>query len=289
MDRLKKMKSARLIYINNMLMFVIGIALTALAVSTLNLPNKIVGGGVSGMATILNHTLGIEPGLSSMVINIFLLLISLKVLGLRFVIPTFIGSALLSLLIQVFSYLPPITTDVILATIYGGVLYGIGIGLAFASGGTTGGTDIVGRLLQKKFPHLPIGTLLLISDGIVIGISYLCFKNLELTLYGIIMLAISTFAIDALIRKLNVSKLAFVVTNKGEDVAKKLVTTSPRGCTIVDTVGAYTGDRNKMLVCALKDNELPAFQRKVLEIDAGAFIIFSESSQIVGNGFHVYR
>ncbi len=289
LDSLKKVKSIKSVYLKNLLMFVVGIALTAFAVSTLNLPNKIVGGGVSGIATILSHTLGIEPGLSSMVINVLLLLISLRVLGIKFVIPTLAGATLLSLLIQVFSYLPPITTDTLLATIYGGVLYGVGIGLAFASGGTTGGTDIVGRLLQKKYPYLPIGTLLLIIDGVVIGISYLCFKNVELTLYGVIMLVISTFAIDMLIRKLNVSKLAFVVTNKGDDIAKKLVTTSPRGCTIIDAVGAYTGGRNKMLVCALKDNELPAFQRKVLEIDSGAFIIFSESSQIVGNGFHVYR
>lgn len=284
-----KLTNIKMVYIKNIAMFVCGIILTALAVSTLNLPNKIVGGGVSGVATILSHTVGVEPGLSSIVINVLLLLISLKVLGIKFVIPTFVGSALLSLFIQIFSYLPPITTDIFLATIFGGVLYGAGIGLAFASGGTTGGTDIVGRLLQKKLPHLPIGTLLLIIDGIVIGVSYLCFKNLELTLYGIIMLVISTFTIDMLIRKLNVSKLAFVVTSKGEEIANMVVTTSPRGCTIINTVGAYTHEKNKMLVCALKDNELPAFQRKVLEIDKGAFIIFSESSQIVGNGFHVYR
>ena len=129
----------------------------------------------------------------------------------------------------------------------------------------------------------------MVVDGVVIALSYVFFGNLELTLFGIVTLVISTYAIDAVIRKLNVSKLAFVVTDKGEEIAKKLVTTSPRGCTIIDTVGAYTGHHNKMLVCALKDDELPAFQRKIVELDPNAFIIYSESSQIVGNGFHVYR
>ena len=165
----------------------------------------------------------------------------------------------------------------------------MGIGFALAAGGSSGGTDILGRILQHFLPHFPIGMLIMFVDVVVIGLSYVFFGELELTLFGIVTLAVSTFAIDAVIRKLNVSKLAFIVTNKGEEIAKKLVSTSPRGCTIIDTVGAYTHENNKMLVCALKDNELPAFQRKILEIDPGAFIIFSESSQIVGNGFHVYR
>lgn len=275
--------------IKNILMFVFGIALTALAISQFTLPNKIVGGGVSGISTILFHVMKIEPGLSTAVINAALLLVGLKVLGKRFVIATITGVGLLSVLVQLFSYLPPITTNIILASVFGGVFYGVGIGFALASGGSSGGTDILGRILQHFMPHFPIGSLIMLVDGVVIALSYVFFRNLELTLFGVVTLAVSTYAIDAVIRKLNVSKLAFIVSEKGEEIAKKLVTTSPRGCTIIDTVGAYTHENNKMLVCALKDNELPAFQRKILEIDPHAFIIFSESSQIVGNGFHVYR
>ena len=273
----------------NLAMFVFGIMITAIAISQFTLPNKIVGGGVSGIATLLYHTLKIEPGLSNAVINALLLLVGLKVLGKKFTLATLAGSLLLSVFIQVFSYFPPITANTALAAVFGGVFYGVGIGLALASGGSTGGTDIVGRLIQYMFPHFPIGTLIMFSDLVVIAMSLVFFGNMELTLFGVVTLAISTYSIDAVIRKLNVSKLAFIVTNKGEDVAKKLVTTSPRGCTIIEATGAYTHGSTKMLVCALKENELPAFQRKILEIDPGAFIIFSESSQIVGNGFHVYR
>lgn len=273
----------------NLAMFLFGIVLTAFGVSLFTLPNKIVGGGVSGVSTILYHTLHIQPGLSSLVINVVLLIIGFKVLGKRFVAATLVGSGLLSLFIQLFSYLPPITENIALATVFGGVVYGAGIGFALASGGSTGGTDILGRLLQHSLPFLPIGKLLMVVDGVVIFLSFVFFGNVELTLYGILMLFISTYTIDTIIRKLNVSKLAFVVTQKGDIVAHTLVSTSPRGVTVIDGIGAYTNEKTKMLVCALKDNELPLFQRKILEIDPGAFIIFSESSQILGKGFRVYR
>ena len=277
------------VYLKNIFMFVIGIAMTSLAIAQFTLPNKIVGGGVSGISTILYHIWHIEPGVSTAVINGALLLIGIKVLGKKFVVATLAGVGLLSVLVQLFSYLPPVTDNIILASVFGGVLYGFGIGLALAAGGSSGGTDILGRILQHFIPYFPIGILIMFVDGVIIALSYVFFGNLELTLFGVVTLAVSTYVIDGVIRKLNVSKLAFIVTKKGDMIAEKLVTTAPRGCTIVNTVGAYTHEENKMLVCALKENELPAFQRKVLEIDPFAFIIFSESSQIVGNGFHVYR
>lgn len=276
-------------YLKNILMFVVGITLTSFAISQFTLPNKIVGGGVSGISTILYHISNIEPGVSTAVINAILLLIGIKVLGKKFVAATLVGVGLLSVLVQIFSYFPAVTTNVALASVFGGIFYGVGIGLALAAGGSSGGTDILGRILQHFIPHFPIGTLIMFVDGVIIALSYVFFRNMELTLYGVVTLAVSTYVIDAVIRKLNVSKLAFIVTKKGDAIADKLVTTAPRGCTIINSVGAYTHEENKMLVCALKDNELPAFQRKVLEIDPHAFIIFSTSSQIVGNGFHVYR
>ena len=193
------------------------------------------------------------------------MLIGLGVLGKQFIIVTGISSIVLSVFVQIFTYLPPITDNILLASVFGGVLYGVGVGLALASGGSSGGTDILGRLLQNKFSFLPIGQLIMMVDGIIILMSLVFFGNMELTLYGVVTLAISTFTVDMLIRKLNVSKLAFVVTTKGDEIAKKLVSTSPRGVTVVDTVGAYTMENNKMLVCALKNSELPPFQKKILE------------------------
>ena len=267
----------------------VGAVLAAFAVSCLFLPNKVVNGGVSGLSTVLYYAFGFPPGLSNAALNILLLMIGFRVLGWRFVVKTLYGAGVFSIFIQLFSYLPPVTENLFLASIFGGVLYGFGIGLALASGSTTGGTDIAGRLIQHKFPHLPIGKLLLVCDGCIIIISLCVFRQIDLCLYGVITVFVSTFSIDYFIRKLNISKLAFVITEKGDEISKKLISTSPRGVTAVDVVGAYTGDNKKMLVCALKENEITAFQNKITKIDPDAFIIFSESQQIVGNGFFVYR
>lgn len=276
-------------FIKNALIFSIGITVTAISVSLFSLPNKIVAGGSSGVATLLYYIFGFAPGGTNFAINAFLLLFGAKYLGKFFTLTTLVGSSLLSLLVQVFSYFPPFTENLLLASVFGGVLFGIGVGMCLISGGSTGGTDILGRLLQRKFSHLPIGTLLMLVDGIIILVSYLFFKNNSLTLYGIIMLAVSTFTVDTIIKKLNVSKLAFVITTKGKDLSRELVKSFPRGCTVINSFGAYSCDENYMLVCALKENELPAFRDKILQSDSNAFIIFSNATQIIGNGFHVYR
>ena len=275
--------------LKNNFLFLVGPIITALGISLFFTPNKVVSGGVSGLSTILYHIAKIPPGLSFAVINILFLLISFKVIGKEFVIKTIIGAANISLFVQIFSELPPMTNDIILASIFGSLLYGFGIGLTLLSGGSTGGTDILGRLLQHFFPHFKIGKLLLFVDAAVIMTALITFRQIDLALWGIVALFLSTFSVDWLIQKLNVSKLAFVVTEKGVDIAKKLVSTSPRGVTIIDVVGAYTMEEKTTLMCALKEAEISEFQRKILEIDPDAFIIFSESQQIVGNGFHVYR
>ena len=271
------------------LLFIIGPIITAFGISVFYLPNRIVSGGVSGLSTILYHYAQIPPGLSFAVINIIFLLISFKIIGKEFVVKTIIGAANISIFVQLFSELPAMTSDVVLASVFGSLLYGFGIGLTLLSGGSTGVTDILGRLLQHFFPQFKIGKLLLIVDAAVILTSLITFGNINLTLWGIVALFLSTFAVDWLIQKLNISKLAFVVTSKGIEISDFLVATSPRGVTIIDVIGAYTMEKKTTLMCALKENELPEFQRKILEIDNEAFIIFSESQQIVGNGFHVYR
>ena len=272
------------------LMFtLIGTFLTSIGVSVFYLPAKVVGGGVSGLATVIYHTLGIQPGITYGVINIALLIVAIFILGKHFVIHTLVGAFSLTLFVELLSYVPPITDDVVLATICGSVFYGVGIGITLLVGASTGGTDIAARLIQHYRPNVAIGRLLLFVDSAVILLSLIVFREFELALYGIIALAVSTFAIDFLISKMNVSKLAFVITAKGGEISRLLVTTSHRGVTLIDAKGAYTGGERQVLICALKETEIPAFQHKIEEIDENVFIIYSESQQIVGNGFHVYR
>jgi len=238
---------------------------------------------------LLYHTFGIQPGLSFFLINILFLILGLKVLGKKFILKTLVGISLLSVFTQLFTYLPIYTENLILAVLFGGALYGIGIGMAFAAGASTGGTDIIGRIIQTKFPYVPIGKMLLFVDGVIIAISLIVFKDIELVLFGILALVVSSTSIDLVISRLNISRIAFVITDNGEEIAEKLVSTSPRGVTLIDVEGAYTNEKKKMLFCALKESESEAFQKKILEIDPTAFIVFSESQRIKGNGFYLYK
>ncbi|MCQ2454626.1 MAG: YitT family protein [Clostridia bacterium] len=268
---------------------VCGVSMVAFAVAVFYTPNKIVSGGVSGISTILYHTLHISQGVSFFTINTLLLLISLKPLGKGFVFNTIWVSTLLSVLVEAFSYIPPLTDDIFLATVFGSILYGAGIGLTLINGASTGGTDVLARLVQKAFSHVKIGSLLLFVDLSVILSSLIVFKKINLSLYGIVALCICSFSINFLIRKLNISKLAFIITTRGEELAAYLIKKSPRGVTLINSKGGYTMKNNSVLLCALKEQETVVFQKRVLKVDPDAFIIFSESSQIIGNGFRVYK
>lgn len=276
----EKIKSGILVFI--------GITLTAIAISMFLVPNKIVNGGASGLATIIYYTVDIKPSISNAVINGILLLFALICFGKKFVAKTLLSIVGLTILIEVFSYFPPVTDNVLLASIFGAALYGIGIGIVLSQGSTTGGTDIMGRLIQHMRPHWKIGKVLLGVDLFVVFLSLITFKTTEAVLYGIMALFISTNAIDWLMKALNISKLAFVITDKGPEISDFLISTSPRGVTLVNATGGYTHEDRQILICALKESELPEFQRKILAIDEDAFIIYSESQQIVGNGFYIY-
>ena len=275
--------------LKSFLFTIIGTMLTSLGIGVFLTPNKIVGGGVSGISTILYHSLSLPVGISFFMINALLLIAGYKILGKNFTLKTLIGTSLLSVFAQIFVYVPYYTQNTMIAALFGGAFYGVGIGLSFVAGASTGGTDILGRLLQCKFPTIPIGKVLLGVDGIVIIISLLMFKNIELSLFGIITLFISSYTIDFVIAKFNISRIAFVITDRGDEISQHLVSTSPRGVTLIEATGAYTKEQKKLLFCALKESESDFFQDKILAIDSNAFIVFSESQQIKGNGFRLYK
>lgn len=273
----------------NFYLVILGTLCTAAGVGLFLTPNKIVNGGVSGIGTILYNVFQIPMGGTYITLNLLFLLLGLRILGKTFVLKTLMGAGILSVFVEIFTYLTPLTDNILIAAIFGGFLYGLGIGIVFSSGATTGGTDILGRLLQYKFSSLPIGKLMLVIDGIIVLSSALVFDDSDLVFFGLISMVISTYVIDMVIRKLNVSKIAFVITAEGRAIAKRIVTSSPRGVTLLHAIGAYTDTDKNVLFCAMKEGEIEEFQKKVLEIDPHAFVVFAESQQILGNGFYIYR
>ena len=265
-----------------------GITLTAAGVSLFYIPNKIVTGGVSGLAAIL-YTLNIPPGVVYLLANSVLVLISYKVLGKSFAIKSIFSTLVLSLLVQLFSELPPLSENLFLAAFFGSTISGFGTAITFSENANTGGSDILGRLLQKKVPYFPIGKLILLIDGVIILASVIVFKNTELALYGIFGLIISTLVIDFFIERLNSSKLALVVTEKGGEISEAIIKNSRRGVTILSATGAYSKKDKKMLVCAIKNKQMPDFHKMIKAADEDAFIIFLKSEKIFGTGFYVYE
>lgn len=278
------MKKAKAYFIN-----LLGVLMAAFGIGMFSVPNKIVSGGVSGISTILYYNFKIPAGVTYYAINIILLIFGARKLSKGFIVRTLVSSGLVSLFIDIFSSLKPITEDIVLASFFGGVIFGLGMGLTLIENSSTGGTDILGRIIQNKYPHIQIGKILMLTDLIIIAFSYLTFKEADTALYGVMSLYVSTSAVDLLMHKLNVSKLVFVISSEGEKIARALVSGSKRGVTVIDAVGAYTMNKKKVLICAMKENEMPTFQKRVGEIDSEAFIVASESQKIFGKGFYVYH
>ena len=230
------MKKSILKVINQLIGTIIGTAITAFGIAVFLTPNKIVLGGASGISTILYHTLKIPQGVSFASINILLLLLCFRILGKQFVLSTIFCAGILSVFIEVFAHIPPLTDNIILATLFGGLLYGLGVGIAFSVNSSTGGMDILSRLIQHYFPHIRVGRILQMLNGFIIASSYIVFKNLELILFCVLSMFIATFTVDWFISRLNVSVIAFVVTEKGEEISKLLISSSPRGVTLIDAV-----------------------------------------------------
>ena len=274
--------------IKSFLIVISGIFLTAFGVSLFYIPNKIVTGGVSGISAVL-YSFGVQPGIVYFSVNIILVIASFKILGKSFALRSAVSTLTLSALVQFFSKFQPLTDNLFIAAFFGSIISGFGTAITFSESYNTGGSDILGRIIQHKVPYFPIGRLLLIIDGIIITVSLIIFKNTELALYGIFGLIISSLVIDFFMDRLNSSKLALVVTEKGEEISAAIMANSRRGVTILDAKGAYSKNNKKLLICAIKNKQMPDFHKMITEADKNAFIIFLKSEKIFGAGFYVYQ
>lgn len=267
----------------------LGAFIFSLSVNLFTLPSKIVSGGISGIAIIFYHIAGISTGVTVGILDVVLLLFALKFLGKQFVLDSLAAIFMIPVFLEITENLPPVTEDVFIASVFGGVFLGVGIGLAFSQGGTTGGTDIVSRISQKKYPHLSIGILMTIVDLLIIGISAITFGNTDLALYGILCLIISTAVIDMIIGKLNCAKLIFIITNSQTLLESEIIKNVNRGLTALSGTGVFSGEQKKILLCVSKSKEAEHLKQIIKKTDPNAFVIINESKEILGKGFSYYR
>lgn len=280
-------KSKVLDLLKNNAIWILGCSLYAIGVNSFSIPNSIAQSGITGLAVIFNQLFEWPVGTVNLVLNIPLLILMWLFLGKKLVARTLWVTVLLSTALDIFSlFMPAYTGDKILASLFCGLLQGAGLGLIMITGATSGGTDIVGRLIHKRWPHITVGTIVMVADALVVGAGMLVFRSIESGLYAIIMIFVSTKVIDALIYGTGNGKMLMIVTEKADEVSQAIVHSSPRGVSIVPAIGAYTGKDKNILICVARKHEISGILKIVRAIDDKTFIIVSEANEILGEGFN---
>lgn len=270
----------------NLIFWIVGCSLYSVGVNCFVKANGIAQSGMTGVALIINRLLGFPIGVTGFILNIPLLILMWIFIGKKMVARTLVVSAVLSAALDGFAViLPAYSGDRILAALFCGLFEGAGLGLVMITGATSGGTDIIGRLVHKGLPFVTVGNAVMVSDAIVIIANMIVFRSLESGLYAIIIIFVSTRVIDAMIYGMGNGKMLMIITSKAEEVSRAVIKTSPRGVTIMPAVGAYSGDDKNMLVCVARKHEISGIIKTVKSIDDQTFIIVSEANEILGKGF----
>ena len=265
---------------------IIGSAIFAIGVNVFTTPNEIAPGGVTGIATMFHSITGIQMGTLTFMLNIPLVILGLIVLGKRFTISTFRTLFILSIITNLLEFvLPTYTENVLVASIFGGATIGIGMGIIFLRGSTTGGTDILGRVLLRHFQHIPIGKILLAIDFVIVTVAGIYYQTLEAALYALVSVYVTERAMDSVLYGFDETRIAYVVTEHPIEVAQRVMDETERGVTYLHGEGGYQRDDKLVIMCAMPSRQFAKFKRIVLEVDHAAFIMVTPASNVIGEGF----
>ena len=286
MNRLEKLFKNS---ITDYIIIALGASLYAASVAVFTSKNNIAPGGLTGVSTMLNYLFSLPIGAMIFLMNIPLFLWAFFKNGRGFVIKTMTGTALVSVFIDIFqAVLPFYGGNIMLAAIFGGALSGLGLGLIFARGGSTGGTDIIAVSLNKRFPHISTGRLMLLSDAVVLTAAAIVYGNIESALYAGITIFVSVRVIDAVTygTSRGNGKLIFIISDSYDVISREIIQKLGRGVTVLNGSGAYTGNSKRVLMCAARPNQVVKITKGVKIIDKNAFIVVTTANSILGEGFY---
>jgi len=271
----------------NLVLLLVGILIYDIGTHAFVEPAQVAPGGAIGVALLVNHLTNLPIGMMTMATNIPLLILAWFYLSRRFAVTTAVTTALSSLVLDVLvaPLCPVYTGDRFLCSLYGGVVIGVGMALIFLAGTTTGGSDILGYLLQKKRPQMSIGRALLLVDGIVLVVSIFVFGNIDAALFGLVTLFAQTKVIDGIIYGGEVSTMATVVTKNPEAIAERVIVDLDRSATLLKAQGAYSKEDTTLLLCTVRKSQFPRLKRIIYEVDPDAFMMATETSEVLGFGF----
>ena len=263
----------------------IGATITAVGLNMFLIPNKVAAGGVSGLATVLHYLLDWPVGIIMLAFNIPLFIIGIKIMGARYGLNTLFGGGVLSIAIDLTApFTPVLTSDLLLSSLYGGVVCGIGMGLVFRSKGNTAGTALAAVILNKLL-GIRIGQAMMAADFFVIVFAGVAFKSPELALYALISMFVTGQIIDLVQEGPSSSKAFFVMSGQPDKVADAILLELDRGVTLFQGKGCYTGQSREMLLCVVSTSEVTQLKELIYEIDSKAFVIVTSAHEILGEGF----
>lgn len=260
----------------------------AIAVSLFLDPNSLAPGGVTGIAIILNRLIGIETGTMMLILNIPILLLGVWKFGVKFIISTIYCTAITSMFTNLLTPIGAVTTDPFLAAIVGGTLMAVGVGWVFKAGATTGGTDIIIKVLKLKFLHLKTGALFLITDAIIVTTSALVFQDMDKALYAGLTVMITSFMLDLVLYGRDGAKLIYIISDKSEAITKRILEELDIGVTHIQGTGAYSKKEKNVIMCVIRKQLAPKAEAIVKEEDPLAFMIVTSAMEIYGEGYKSY-
>lgn len=265
------------------IMLIVGSLVLATSFNLFLNPNQIASGGVSGLSTILHNLFGFSPAVVQWACNIPLFLLGFKILDKHYSLKAAVGSIILPFFVMLTSHLEPLTTNPLLASIYGGIGVGLGIGIVFRGRGSTGGFSIASQILHK-YTGLSLGVCVAIFDGLVILFAGIVFDP-EKALLALIALFVTSKTIDIVQMGWNTSKVAYIISNEIETVREAILYDLDRGLTLLDAAGGYTGDERKVLMAVVSQSEVSKLKIMVRSIDPDAFVILCPAQEVLGEGF----
>ena len=269
----------------------LGSVIFALAFDWFFAPNQVAMGGVTGLAQVINAVFPpLSVGVLSFLLNVPVFLAGWKFIGFHLLASSLfsmaVSSAAIDLIAAAYSF-PPM--DPMLACLCGGALMGVGLGIVFSQGATTGGTDVVARLMKLKLPWLPMGKLMLVPDFIVLALAAAVFGRVEAALYGAVGIFVATRVMDTVLYGLDTSKVAYIISDRWEELSRRLLEELDMGVTLLRGQGAYTGREKQILMVAFKQKAIVQVKRTVHEVDSGAFLIVCDAHDVLGEGFGDYQ
>ncbi len=282
---IKNLKS-KLFYFEDYFIITTGLLLYALSWTLFILPAQITGGGVSGIGAVIFYATGFPVGFTYFLVNVVLVIIAIRILGPNFGIKTLYSIVIITIALTFFQRFikSPIIDDTFLSSVLGGGLGGIGLGIVFSRGGSTGGTDIIAAIVNK-YRNISPGRIILYCDVIIIASSYLVIRSIDKLVYGYVSMAVVSYALDAVLSGANRSAQMLIFSRKYDEIADYINTQKYRGVTVIDGIGWYTKENVKVVISVVRKRETGAIFRKIKEIDPNAFISMGSVMGVYGQGF----